>query len=134
MHKTTTVITSYGAGAEPGVNPRHFSADLRYRGRVRETCDIRVVDYSRFSIKSKRMSNQLFVDMMNDPQASERPSWSKVRWIDVGGISWDVLKVLALKYSAFHLGAPFSPMYNCCRHTSSCTGEHTAHPRQSYCQ
>ncbi|KAE9404947.1 hypothetical protein BT96DRAFT_1015891 [Gymnopus androsaceus JB14] len=99
MHKTTTVITSYGAGAEPGVNPRHFSADLRYRGRVRETCDIRVVDYSRFSIKSKRMSNQLFVDMMNDPQASERPSWSKVRWIDVGGISWDVLKVLALKYN-----------------------------------
>lgn len=101
------MITSFGAGAEPGVNARHFGADWRYRGRVRETCEIRVVDYSRVSMTSKRMSNKQFVDIMSDPQTSERPPWAKVRWIDIGGISWDVLKVLAIKYRAFLLMLSF---------------------------
>ncbi|KAJ3856287.1 hypothetical protein EV368DRAFT_32770 [Lentinula lateritia] len=97
MNRTSTMFTSLGAGAEPGVDPRHHNAELRYRG-IRQTCEIRIVDYSSVSMKSASMSNTQLVDMLNDPQVSERPSWAKVRWIDVGGISWDVLKALAIKY------------------------------------
>ncbi|KAF9077283.1 hypothetical protein BDP27DRAFT_1312126 [Rhodocollybia butyracea] len=102
LHRTTTVLTAYGAGAEPGVNPRHLSADLRYRG-LRESCSIRVMDYSPVSITSRTMSNNEFTDMLHDPRKGARPSWAKVRWIDVGGISWDVLKALATKYNIHYL-------------------------------
>ncbi|KAF9077284.1 hypothetical protein BDP27DRAFT_1441980 [Rhodocollybia butyracea] len=102
LHRTTTVLSNYGAGAEPGVNPRHLSANLRYRG-VREPCSIRVLDYSPVSIASKTMSNNEFIDMLHDPRKGARPSWAKVRWIDVGGISWDVLKALATKYDIHYL-------------------------------
>lgn len=100
LNRASTIIASYGAGAEPGINPRHPSADFRFRGSVREACEIRVVDYSPVSISSRRMSNKELIDMLTDPVVSERPPWAKVRWIDVSGISWDVLKVLAIKYSA----------------------------------
>ncbi|KAI5114896.1 hypothetical protein M0805_001812, partial [Coniferiporia weirii] len=30
--------------------------------------------------------------------ASKRESWVKVRWINIGGVSWDVISSLALKY------------------------------------
>ncbi|GAW03527.1 magnesium -like protein [Lentinula edodes] len=97
MNRTSTMFTSLGAGAEPGVDPRHYNAELRYRG-IRQPCEIRIMDYSSVSMKSGSMSNIQLVNMLNDPQVSERPSWAKVRWIDVGGISWDVLKALAIKY------------------------------------
>lgn len=44
------------------------------------------------------MTNNAFIEMMKDPRASERESWVKVRWINIGGISWDVLSALAIKY------------------------------------
>jgi len=37
------------------------------------------------------------VNMMNTG-TSDRPSWSRVRWINIGGISWDVMSALAIKY------------------------------------
>ncbi|KAJ4473129.1 hypothetical protein J3R30DRAFT_3514880 [Lentinula aciculospora] len=97
LNRTSTVFTFYGAGAEPGVDPRHYSAELRYRG-IKQSCEIRIVDYSAVSMKSRSITSTQLIDMFNDPQVSERPSWAKVRWIDVGGISWDVLKALAVKY------------------------------------
>lgn len=42
------------------------------------------------------MSNSEFVNLMSN--ADDRPAWSKVRWINIGGISWDVLSALAIKY------------------------------------
>ncbi|KAJ3777804.1 hypothetical protein FB446DRAFT_783971 [Lentinula raphanica] len=98
MNRTSKVLASVGPGAEPGVNPHRYSAELRYRG-TRQACEIQIVDYSSVSMHSRRLSNVQMIDMLGgDSQTSERPSWAKVRWIDVGGISWDVLKVLAIKY------------------------------------
>ncbi|KAJ3726674.1 hypothetical protein C8R42DRAFT_388719 [Lentinula raphanica] len=98
MNRTSKVLASVGPGAEPGVNPHRYSAELRYRG-TRQACEIQIVDYSSVSMHSRRLSNVQMIDMLSgDLQTSERPSWAKVRWIDVGGISWDVLKVLAIKY------------------------------------
>lgn len=44
------------------------------------------------------MTNRSFIEMMGHEGASEREPWVKVRWINIGGISWDVLSALAIKY------------------------------------
>lgn len=98
MHRTTTVLSGFGlAGAEPGVDPRRQSAYLHY-AHIRERCEIQITDYSTVRSSFGKMDNARFVQMFNDQRSSERESWVKVRWINVCGISWDVMSVLALKY------------------------------------
>lgn len=98
MHRTTTVFSGFDlAGAEPGVDPRRQSAYLHY-AHIRERCEIQITDYSTVRSSFGKMDNARFVQMFNDERSSERESWVKVRWINVCGISWDVMSVLALKY------------------------------------
>jgi hypothetical protein len=44
------------------------------------------------------MTSGGFINFLQNDQASAREPWVKVRWINVGGISWDVISALALKY------------------------------------
>lgn len=98
MHRTTTVLSGFGlAGAEPGVDPRRQSAYLHY-AHIRERCEIQITDYSTVRSSFGKMDNARFVQMFNDEKSSKREPWVKVRWINVCGISWDVMSVLALKY------------------------------------
>lgn len=88
------------AGDEPGVDPRRPSAEAYY-GHIRNPCEIEIVDYSSVRFTSKRYTNEEFVKLL-DVASSEpvpRQPWVKVRWINIGGISWDVLSALAIKYS-----------------------------------
>lgn len=90
------------AGDEPGIDPRRPSAEASY-GHINVPCEIEIMDYSAVRFTSKRYTNEEFVNFMN-VESSEpvpRAPWVKVRWINIGGISWDVLKALAIKYSAF---------------------------------
>ncbi|KAJ7746354.1 magnesium transporter [Mycena metata] len=97
MHRSTNVITGRGVGAEPGVDPRRASADAQFGG-IKQDCVIEVADYSAVRSSFGRMTNREFVNFMNDPAASERDSWVKVRWINIGGMSWDVIKAVSIKY------------------------------------
>ncbi|KAG6330165.1 hypothetical protein ID866_8925 [Astraeus odoratus] len=98
LHRASTIISRYGgAGAEPGADPRRSSAFLHY-GHIRENCVITLVDYSSIRSSSGRMTNKEFVSLLNDKQAGQRENWVKVRWINVCGISWDVISALALQY------------------------------------
>ncbi|KAJ7184152.1 hypothetical protein C8R46DRAFT_882360 [Mycena filopes] len=94
-----------GIGSEPGIDPRdqkhgHFSAK----------CTIHVTDYSSEHVSSNTLNNAEFVELMKLPQPNpqdERPTLEKsprLRWINIGGISWDVLSALALRYGSrlFH--------------------------------
>ncbi|KAF8950385.1 hypothetical protein BGZ52_002693 [Haplosporangium bisporale] len=45
------------------------------------------------------MNNQEFLQWLKQP----RPEWSKVRWININGMSWDVIKEISLKYDLHHL-------------------------------
>ena len=102
LHRTSSWIATRGVGAEPGVDPRHESATLAY-GHIRENCVIEVCDFSSVRSSFSRMTNKEFIDLMNNPQASSKEPWVKVRWINIGGISWDVISVLGLKYSMFYI-------------------------------
>jgi hypothetical protein len=97
LHRTSTIIFRGRLGAEPGVDPRRHSAFAQY-GHVRERCVIDVVDYSSIRCSVGRMTNRGFIDFLENDRASAREPWVKVRWINIGGVSWDVISALALKY------------------------------------
>ncbi|PCH34323.1 hypothetical protein WOLCODRAFT_135642 [Wolfiporia cocos MD-104 SS10] len=94
---TTMMLPRVGVGAEPGIDPRNASASLNY-GHIKQRCVIEVVDYSTIRTSFGRMTNHEFIKMLRDPGASRRDSWVRVRWINIGGVSWDVISALALKY------------------------------------
>lgn len=102
MHRSTMVISNRGVGAEPGVDPRRLSADMQY-GQIKQDCVIELFDYSAVRASYGRMTNKEFVNLMNDDKASEREPWVKVRWINIGGVSWDVIKAVSIKYGVLSI-------------------------------
>ncbi|KZT07236.1 uncharacterized protein LAESUDRAFT_758642 [Laetiporus sulphureus 93-53] len=84
-------------GAEPGIDPRRASVNVRY-GHIRQQCIIELVDYSVDRCSFGRMTNNELVEMLGDEEASKREPWANVRWINVGGLSWEVISALALRY------------------------------------
>lgn len=83
-------------GDEPGVDPRRDSANVQW-GHIKEKCQIEVIDYGGVMARFKKFNNDQFINFL-DEDSSIRPLWSKVRWINVNGISWDVIRALSLKY------------------------------------
>ena len=106
MRTTSSFMARRGIGAEPGVDPRRASAFLNY-GHVRQQCLIEVNDYSTMRTSFGRMTNAEFVRLLADGKASAREPWVRVRWINIGGISWDVVSALALKYGASRICSLF---------------------------
>ncbi|KAF7294214.1 hypothetical protein HMN09_01149800 [Mycena chlorophos] len=96
MQRSTTILASVGAGAEPGVDPRRASMEMQYRS-LHQECTIEVIDYSAVSEKRRTMNNAEFVDWCESSK-SHRHAWAKVRYINITGISWDVIKALSLKH------------------------------------
>jgi hypothetical protein len=95
---STFVLSASGRlGAEPGIDPRRDSAYAAY-GHVRQKCVIDVIDYSSIRCSAGRMSNSGFISFLQNDRASAREPWVRVRWINIGGISWDVISALAMKY------------------------------------
>ncbi|KAL1741279.1 hypothetical protein HDZ31DRAFT_76292 [Schizophyllum fasciatum] len=97
MHRGTSGIRGRGIGSEPGIDPRRATADVQYGG-IHQDCVIELFDYSGWSLSAGRMTNREFVDLLADEAASEREPWVKVRWINISGISWDVIKAVSLCY------------------------------------
>jgi hypothetical protein len=57
-----------------------------------------VIDYGAVNATFKKMSNRELVEFLTGPKKVARPPWGKVRWINVGGVSWDVVRALAIAY------------------------------------
>ncbi len=53
-------------------------------------CDITVVDFSHDRLSLQKLDNDTLEAFLARPQ----PDWAKCRWINVNGLSWDVIKVL----------------------------------------
>jgi hypothetical protein len=98
LHRSTPMIKRWQAGAEPGVDPRRASADFHY-GDIKQDCVVEVMDYSSVRSMYGKMTNKEFVKIMEDPKASEPEPWTRVRWINIAGMSWDVMKAVSIKYS-----------------------------------
>ncbi|EPT02958.1 hypothetical protein FOMPIDRAFT_126692 [Fomitopsis schrenkii] len=97
VRRASVYLASGHIGAEPGIDPRRASANSHY-GHIRQQCVIEIVDYSVTKCSVGRMTNRQLVQMLASPEASKREPWARVRWINVGGVSWDVLSALAIRY------------------------------------
>ncbi|KAH9951017.1 hypothetical protein B0H21DRAFT_818847 [Amylocystis lapponica] len=98
MRRASSLMVPGLAGAEPGIDPRRASA-FTHHGHIRKNCVIEFVDYSVARVSFGRMTNRELVSLLEDPRASQREPWARVRWINVGGVSWDVISALALRYN-----------------------------------
>ena len=97
MRRASYHMVGNAIGAEPGVDVRRDTAAQLYGG-VRARCMIEVVDYSPLRTTCATMGNAELVRWAEDDAKSRRPGWAKVRWINIAGISYDVITALALKY------------------------------------
>ncbi|PFH46269.1 hypothetical protein AMATHDRAFT_155773 [Amanita thiersii Skay4041] len=109
------------AGAEQGVNPRQDGETAGF-GHVKQECVIEVVDYGSSEggegwdgeIRARRVGNQGLIDILREEKEREERERGGggggeggqkegVRWINIGGIDWDVLSTLALHYDLHSL-------------------------------
>jgi Mg2+ and Co2+ transporter CorA len=60
-------------------------------------CGVTVVDYSADTIVTTELDNDDLEEFLKQPQ----PEWVKVRWINVDGLSWDIVRTLG-NYKGLH--------------------------------
>jgi len=98
--------TGWAPGLEPGIDtsdpPPYTAADdenreIRQLEQLHQQCEIMVVDYSPEQMNSQFLDNENLKDFLAEAQEE----WSQVRWINVNGLSWDVIKELG-KYKSLH--------------------------------
>jgi Mg2+ and Co2+ transporter CorA len=65
--------------------------DARHPEMMHQKCGITVVDYSSDYMVTTDLDNDNLEDFLKKP----REDWVEVRWINVDGLSWDVIRLLA---------------------------------------
>lgn len=84
-------------GAEPGFDPYKSDGGHASLGDLSTPCGITVVDFSHDDINVNSFTNQTIEAFLKQPQ----PAWAKCRWINVNGLSWDVISTLG-KHKRLH--------------------------------
>jgi Mg2+ and Co2+ transporter CorA len=84
-------------GAEPGIDPKKPDGGQATVPDLHAECQITVVDFSEKDLTVHELKNAELVEFVRQPQ----PSWAKCRWINVNGLSWDVIQALG-KYKDLH--------------------------------
>lgn len=84
-------------GAEPGVDPYKTDGGRASLPKLSVPCDITVIDFSQDNLSVSTLSNDDLGPFLKEPQ----PEWAKCRWINVNGLSWDVIAALG-QYKRLH--------------------------------
>jgi Mg2+ and Co2+ transporter CorA len=82
-------------GAEPGVDTAK-DAEAHYKSLHRH-CDITLVDFSDNQMVQHQLDNGTLEEFLNLP----KEDWVVCRWINVNGLSWDVIRLLG-NYKRLH--------------------------------
>lgn len=78
-------------GSEPGADWKKPDGGHASMPTLQAKCDITIVDFSEEQISvTGQITNEELEAHLRQPQ----PKWSKCRWINVNGLSWDVIKAL----------------------------------------
>lgn len=89
QNPTRSHIEYQEPGAEPGVDTSKDADPPQYVG-LHEECQITVVDFSDERVDKIYLENGDLEAFLAEPKAE----WVQCRWINVNGLSWDVIKVL----------------------------------------
>lgn len=85
-------------GLEPGLDPAG-SNDVSPGTLLNAECHITVVDYSEDRIETQHLDNGSLPKWIESQ--GKRADWAKCRWINVDGLSWDVIQALG-RYKNLH--------------------------------
>lgn len=77
-------------GTEPGVDTSRADGGHSTMVKPHAECQITVVDFSPDNINIEECNNKELIDFLKIPQ----PDWVQCRWINVNGLSWDVIKAI----------------------------------------
>lgn len=92
---------SWQPGQEPGIDTSapvdQYSSSTA--PKFNENCQITTVDYSQTEMQQHELDNHSLAQFMAKP----RPEWAVCRWINVNGLSWDVVKLLGNHYGLHRL-------------------------------
>ncbi|KAH7308113.1 hypothetical protein B0I35DRAFT_483394 [Stachybotrys elegans] len=80
-------------GSEPGFDPELPDGGHASMPMLSADCKITVVDFSTNHMVKRHFHNADFIEFLNEPQAP----WAKCRWINVNGLSWDVIQAIGNK-------------------------------------
>jgi Mg2+ and Co2+ transporter CorA len=72
---------------EPGAEP---GADVLKEYNLQQRCDITVVDFSDELVECHELNNDTLEHFLEEP----KEDWVGCRWINVNGLSWDVIRAL----------------------------------------
>ena len=75
-------------GAEPGVDTTKEEAEAHHA--LHQECEITVVDFSDERVDCTNLDNGNLEEFLDQP----KEPWVACRWINVNGLSWDVIRVL----------------------------------------
>lgn len=84
-------------GQEPGLDPSKPYGGRSQLPNLQEECQITVVDFSEHNMVMTDFGNTEFIDFLK----KEQESWVACRWINVNGLSWDVIQALGT-YKKLH--------------------------------
>ena len=90
---TFTPIRGWQPGSEPGYDPMLPNGGHASLPVLSAPCDITVVDWSLDRVVTKHLQNETFIPFMNRP----KEHWAKARWININGLSWDVIQIIGEK-------------------------------------
>lgn len=90
-------LSGWRPGAEPGFDPTKPNGGHASMAVLNAPCEIRVVDFSEDDIAIHQFENDGLIAFLDDPQ----PAWAKCRWINVNGLSWDVIQALG-RHKSLH--------------------------------
>ncbi|CAE6419321.1 unnamed protein product [Rhizoctonia solani] len=99
MNRAQSALLDFVPGTEPGADPRKSTSAELY-GSIKANCKIQICEYGPSKARFTDYDNKSFINWLNSNEASsKREIWNKVRWINIAGVSWDVISALALHYS-----------------------------------
>ncbi|CRK21691.1 hypothetical protein BN1723_002806, partial [Verticillium longisporum] len=75
-------------GSEPGYDPSKPDGGHASVPALHAECEITVADFDEGRVESRSFGNEDFIEYLQRPQ----PAWSKCRWININGLSWDVIQ------------------------------------------
>jgi hypothetical protein len=98
---TTVDVTparpNWRPGQEPGLDPSKPNGGRLQEPTRHEECQITVVDYSESDMVMHDFNNSQLIEFLDQ----KRESWISCRWINVNGLSWDVIQALG-KHKGLH--------------------------------